>query len=185
MKAKVNKVTIQLIEADVLTLPASGIVRVTDPNLTMSEPWLERISTSLLDEIKQIGWCDVGSAVVTSAGGLPGVEKIIHAVGPRWGEGSERGKLANVTWQCLTIAEAHRLKSLAIPAISVGALGYPLENCATTMITKIIDFTFENLKTVRELILCLDDETAMAVFRTELLRQLQELKDTGEGKVRV
>lgn len=185
MKAKVNKVSIQLIQADILTLPTSAVVIVTDPNLTIPPSLVEAAGQNILEQVKLIGWCDVGSAVITDAGNLPGFSKIIHAVGPRWGEGSERGKLANVTWECLMLAEQHGQKSLALPAISVGTLGYPLENCATTMITKIIDFTFENLKYFRDLIVCLDDETALDVFRVELMRQLQELKASGEGRVRV
>jgi O-acetyl-ADP-ribose deacetylase (regulator of RNase III) len=126
----------------------------------------------------------VGSAVVTSAGRLITVQKLIHAVGPRWGEGSERGKLANVTWECLRLTEENRLKSLAMPGISTGALGYPVENCAKTMLTQIIDFTFENLKSLRAVTICLDNAVALEIFQNEFENQLQDLKQSGEGKVR-
>ena len=113
------------------------------------------------------------------------VERIIHAVGPRWGEGSERGKLANVTLQCLRLAEQNRLKSLAIPAISTGTLGYPMENCAKTMLAQIIDFTFDAPRFLRTIIVCLDNPLAYQIFKAEFTTQLEDLKEAGEGEVTV
>ncbi|MDX1995823.1 MAG: macro domain-containing protein [bacterium] len=185
MKAKVNKVTIQLVQGDILDFALSGLITVTDPNLSLHPALLARTGEGVKIEAAQIGWCEVGSAVITSAGLFEGVEKIIHAVGPRWGEGSERGKLANVTWECLLLAEEHGLKALTMPAISSGMLGYPLENCATTMLTKIIDFTFEDLDHIRSITVCLEHDNAYTIFQHELTRQLEELKQTGEGKILV
>ncbi len=184
MKAKVNKLTIQIVQADILSLPVNGIVTATDPNLTLSPELAPRVGADVQRERREIGWVDIGSAAITSAGNLP-FEKIIHAVGPRWGEGSERGKLANVTLHALQLAENNQLKSIAIPAISTGALGYPLENCAKTMLTQIVDFTFEDLKHLRTIIVCVDTPLAFEIFKAEFDRQLQELKESGDGKVKV
>ncbi len=184
MKAQVNKVTIQIIREDILALSATGIVVPTDVNLTVSANLAARAGSIVQRECIQIGWCEIASAVITSAGNLA-AERIIHAVGPRWGEGSERGKLANVTLACLRLAEQNRLKSLAIPPISTGALGYPLENCATTMLTQIVDFTFEDLKHLRQILICVDTSVALDVFNQEFASQLQMLKEAGEGKVKV
>jgi len=184
MKARVNKVSIQTVLEDILSLPIAAVVVATDVNLSVSPTLAARAGASVLRDCSLIGWCEVASAVITGAGNLP-AEKIIHAVGPRWGEGSERGKLANVTVSCLRLAEQNRLKSIAIPPISTGALGYPLENCAKTMLTQIIDFTFENLKHLRQIVICLDSALALDVFNQEFARQLQELQTTGEGQVKV
>lgn len=184
MKAKVNKVTIQIVQADILSLAVNGIVITTDPNLSLSPAFAARVGIDVQRECREIGWVDIGSAAITGAGSLP-FEKVIHAVGPRWGEGSERGKLANVTLHTLQLAENNQLKSIAIPAISTGALGYPLENCAKTMLTQIVDFTFEDLKYLRTIVLCLDTPLAFEIFKAEFNRQLQELKESGDGKVKV
>ncbi len=184
MKVKVNKVTIQIVQADILTLAVNAVVNSTDPNLHLPPPLVLNAGFKLQDAVNAIGWCDIGDAVITDAGDLP-YQKIIHAVGPRWGEGSERGKLANVTLACLRLAEQYRLKSLALPAISAGVLGYPLENCARTMITQIIDYTFENPRYLKLITLCLDNLTALAVFQTELDLQVEQLKAAGEGEVTV
>lgn len=185
MKAKINKINILIIHGDILTVPAQSIVVPTDPNLTVDERLASVAGPVVRRQTHLIGWCDVGQAVITDAGNLKNVRKIIHAVAPRWGEGSERGKLGNVTWECLSLAEAHELESIALPAISVGTLGYPVENCAKIMMTRVIDYTFEKLKHLSSVIFCLRDESEQSVFETELERQIQELKQSGEGKVRV
>lgn len=184
MKAKVNKVTIQIVQADILTLTAAALVNATDPNLSMPPLLAARAGADVVRECREIGWSDVGNAVMTS-GGKSGYEKLIHAVGPKWGEGAERGKLANVTLRCLQLAEDDQLKSIVIPAISTGNLGYPLENCAKVMLTQIIDFTFEDLKFLRTIIVCVETPVAQQIFETEFQRQLEDLKESGSAKVKV
>jgi O-acetyl-ADP-ribose deacetylase (regulator of RNase III) len=184
MKVKVNKVTIQLVQEDILSLAVNAIVNSTDPNLRLPPTLSLKAGPKLQEAVNVINWCDIGDAVITDAGNLP-FQKIIHAVGPRWGEGSERGKLANATLACLRLAEEHRLRSLALPAISAGVLGYPLENCARTILTQIIDYTFENPRFLKLVIICLDNLTAMTVFQNELRLQVEQLKNAGEGEVTV
>jgi O-acetyl-ADP-ribose deacetylase (regulator of RNase III) len=184
MKAKVNKVSIQTLAADIWSVPVAGVVHATDTDLTLPAHILTRTGAVVERELAHIGYCPVGQAVITGAGALP-FEKIIHAVGPRWGEGSERGKLAGVVFECLRLAEANGLKSLALPAISTGALGYPLENCATTTLSTVIDYTFEDLKHLRRIVIGLDNDLALEAFDRELLRQLQELGAEGEGQAAV
>ena len=185
MKAKVNKVSIELVQGNQFTLNCDAIVVPANTTLDLSDDMLALVGESVQIECKQIRWCDVGSAVITTAGNLQNVKKLIHTVEPHWGEGAERGKLANATWRCLELAEANQLTSLSFPAISVGALGYPVENCARTMLEKIIDFTFEPLKSVRTVVLCLSEKLTFDVFKEEFQRQLENLKESGEGKVRV
>lgn len=184
MKAKVNKVTIQILQDSILTLTVNGLVTVTDTNLTVQPDLLTKTGLTVQQACNIIGWCDIGEAIITNAGNMS-ISKIIHAVAPRWGEGSERAKLANVTLQCLRLAEQNHLKSIAIPAISTGILGYPIENCAKTMLTQIIDFTFEDPRHLKTIIVCLDSSTAYNIFKSEFLNQLDDLKETGDGKVTV
>ncbi|MCU0513673.1 MAG: macro domain-containing protein [Anaerolineae bacterium] len=181
MKAKVNKVTIRLVQGDLLSLTVEVLVHSTTPTLSLPD-WLTRAAGSALErETLLIGWCDVGSAVMTGAGRLS-AKKMIHAVGPRWGEGSERGKLANTTWETLRLAEEHEHKSIALPPIATGAVGgYPVENCARVMMQQIVDFTFEPLRFLREIIVCVENETEFQAFQREFTRQIEDLKDTGSG----
>lgn len=183
-KVKVNKVTIRLARGEPYSIPVDGVVTGTDTNLNLDPQLLRAAGVEIQRELADIGWCDVGSAVITDAGAL-NAKKLIHVVGPRWGEGSERGKLMNATLECLLLAEQNGLRSLALPALSTGAAGYPVENCARTMLTQIIDYTFEELRTLRTVVLCLSDDWAYEVFKAELVRQVDELRESNEGKVQV
>jgi O-acetyl-ADP-ribose deacetylase len=187
MKAKVNKTSIQVVQGDIYGLQTGAIVTVTDPNLGLNPKLATLAGPEVQAEADYIGWCDIGSAVVTDAGKLTNVEKIIHAVGPKLAEDRSRGKLARVTWRSLELAEEHGLKSVALPPISVGTLGYPVEASAKIMIEQIIDFTFEKLKSLRTVIICVDDSipNALQAFESEFKRQLAALKETGEGQVHV
>lgn len=185
MKATVNRFSIELVQDEIYMLPVQAVVTVTDTNLTPSADLLASAGDILQTEIVELGWREVGSAALTSAGRLPHAQHIIHAVAPRWGEGSERGKLANVTWSCLWLAHDHKLASIALPAISVGVLGYPVEACAQIMISRVIDFTFESTKHLRQILFCLNKEPVFAVFAAEFKRQIDHLLATGEGSVHV
>jgi O-acetyl-ADP-ribose deacetylase (regulator of RNase III) len=185
MKARVNKVTIQLQQIDIFDVSAAAIVHETNTDLSLNPRLLARAGMELQRAVNEIGYCEVGSAVITTAGSLTNAQKIIHVVGPRWGEGSERGKLASAVFACLRLAEMNRLKSIAFPAISVGAAGYPLENCAATMLGEIIDYTFEDPRSLRAVYLCLNDAIALDVFRHEFETQLRGLTAAGEGHVQV
>ncbi len=66
----------------------------------------------------------VGGTAVTGAGALP-CRWVIHAVGPRWGEGDEEAKLRSAVRSSLEEAEGLGARSIALPAISTGIFGYP------------------------------------------------------------
>ncbi len=74
-----------------------------------------------------------GEVAITEAGRLP-AQWVIHAVGPRMGEGDEDETLRAATKNSLQMAEAKGLGSIAFPAISTGIFGYPLDRCANIMI---------------------------------------------------
>ncbi len=182
MKAKVNRITIQVVEADLFSLSVAAVVNATTTDLALSQDLASRVGVEVQRECARIGFVDVGSAIMTSAGNLI-AEKLIHTAGPRWGEGSERGKLMLCVQECLRLCENNKLKSIAFPAISIGALGYPVENCAVTMLTQIVDYTFEDLKHLRTVVMCLNDANAASIFKRELQRQIEELQETGDAKV--
>ncbi|MFN8529383.1 MAG: macro domain-containing protein [Anaerolineae bacterium] len=182
MKAKVNRVTIQIVEGDLLSLSVAAIVNATTTDLALPPDLVAKGGIELQRECARIGHVDVGTAVMTGAGNLT-FDRIIHTAGPRWGEGSERGKLMLCVLECLRLTENTQLKSIAFPAISIGALGYPVENCAVTMLTQIIDYTFEDLKSLRTVIICLNDSNSASIFKREFQRQIEELRETGDAKV--
>jgi O-acetyl-ADP-ribose deacetylase len=82
----------------------------------------------LLAECRTLGGCPTGQAKITRGYRLP-AKHVIHTVGPVW-SGGRRGEpelLASCYRESLKLAVAHRLTTIAFPAISCGVYGYPLE----------------------------------------------------------
>lgn len=82
-----------------------------------------------------------GEAVVTTGGRLA-ARYVIHTVGPVWGRhgGREAELLAACYRNSLALAVAHGLTSVAFPAISTGAYGYPRERAAVVCSAAVSDF---------------------------------------------
>jgi len=183
MQAEINGILIRLIQGDIADLAVDAIVNAANSQLILGSGVAGAIrrkgGPSIQQECLEIGWCDVGDAVITGAGNLP-ARHVIHAVGPRLGEGNEPGKLAAATRASLALAEQHQLASIALPAISTGVFGFPLEACAQIMLRVAIDFTFEDVKHLKEIVFCLYDRHALDIFSEEFQRQLSELEEEGE-----
>jgi len=186
MKAKVNKVTIQITQDAALKVNAAGLVTITGTRLTVDAELLNAAGSDVLQQAQQIGYAPVGDAAITGAGRLSHPQRIIHAVAPRWTEDNARAKLAQVTWRCVELAEEYQLKSVVIPPISTGTFGYPIEACARVMIEEIIDFTFEKPRFLKTIIFSTHTPAnAYDVFLEELHRQLEDLARSGDGQVSV
>jgi O-acetyl-ADP-ribose deacetylase (regulator of RNase III) len=99
---------------------------------------------AILAECRQIvskaGTLPAGKAVITTGGRLA-ARYVIHTVGPvyRGGAGSEAETLASSHRESLRIADEHQLTSLAFPAISTGAYGYPVTEAAPIAIAAAIE----------------------------------------------
>jgi len=89
--------------------------------------------------------CPTGSAVVSGAGRLP-VKYVIHAVGPvyRDGQHGEAELLASAYRKSLDLAVKHGCGSVAFPALSCGAYGYPLNDAATIALRTVLEFLREH-----------------------------------------
>jgi O-acetyl-ADP-ribose deacetylase (regulator of RNase III) len=65
---------------------------------------------------------------------------VIHAVGPVWGDGDEDVKLAAAVRGNLKVADELKLTSLAMPAISTGIFGFPIERAAHIILNTIREY---------------------------------------------
>ncbi len=91
--------------------------------------------------------CPTGSAVISGAGKLK-AKHVIHAVGPVW-RGGDRGEpelLAGAYRRCLELAVEAVCKSIAFPALSTGAYGYPMDRAARVALSTAIEFLKEHGK---------------------------------------
>lgn len=93
-----------------------------------------------------------GEAVITTGGDLP-ARHVIHTVGPIYGHhsGSEAKLLAHCYRNSLALAARHALASIAFPAISTGAFGYPREEAARVASEAIEQFLADDTSSMREI----------------------------------
>ncbi len=98
-------------------------------------------------DAKYPGGCPTGSAVI-SGGGKLRAKHVIHAVGPVW-HGGNRGEpelLAGAYRRCLELAVEAGCRSIALPALSTGVYGYPMDMAARTALATAAEFLKEHGK---------------------------------------
>ena len=107
------------------------------------------------------GTLPTGSAVVTSAGRLP-FKGVIHAVGPRHGEGNEEELLFQALASALKLARERGWSSVSFPAVSSGIFAVPLDICARAYLRAARASPLRNVR------LCLRDQPVIDAVLKEL-----------------
>jgi len=126
---------------------------------------------ALLAECRTLGGCPTGEARITRGYRLP-ARHVIHTVGPVWqgGRSREPELLASCYRNSLSIALAHRLTSIAFPAISCGVYGYPLEAAVAIAVHEVIAFTRDNAGLSQVMFACYGSDV-LAAYTHALARQ--------------
>jgi len=122
---------------------------------------------AIMQQCRRIGGCPTGNAVITTGGNLK-AKYVIHAVGPRYdGTRKEAALLKSAYQESLRLASAKNLKSIAFPAISTGAYGYPLNEAARIALQTTIQYLKEHqdIELVRFI---LYDQSTYDIFTKEL-----------------
>lgn len=164
IEKKFNSITIQIIQGNIVKQPdcdaivnaanaqlrtgggvAGAIHRIGDPQLTEATRNLAPISP--------------GEAVISSAPNFPN-KQIIHCLGPVYGRDKPEDELLkNCYKNALRIADENGLKSIAFPAISTGAFGYPTREAAEISLNTVKDESdkLKNVELVRFVLFSKDD----------------------------
>ncbi len=163
---------LELAESDITELDVEAIVNAANEDLKLGSGVAgairEKGGPSIQEECDRIGHTPVGTAVLTTAGNLT-AKHVIHAVGPRTGEGDEDRKLASAIRSALAVADRHGLRSIALPAISTGNFGFPVDRCAKILLTEVYRYLQGGTKIERVVVSLWDDET-FEIFKRELRR---------------
>jgi O-acetyl-ADP-ribose deacetylase (regulator of RNase III) len=107
----------------------------------------------LVGECATLGGCATGAAKLTKGYKLP-ARHVIHTVGPVWqgGGAGEEDLLASCYRSCFALAEEHGLRSIAFPAISCGAYGFPIDRAARIAVGEMKVFLERNTELERLLV---------------------------------
>ena len=164
--------TIELAKTDITRMRVDAIVNAANEALQLGSGVAGAIrlhgGPTIQEECDQIGTCAVGQAVVTKAGKLS-AKWIIHAVGPVWKGGTygEEMLLASAVLQALRRGEDIGAASVAIPAISTGVFGFPLELAAEITVAAARSFA-PAAEYVQKIVFCLLDDDVFDAFEKVL-----------------
>jgi O-acetyl-ADP-ribose deacetylase (regulator of RNase III) len=184
MSDKIGNTEIEVVKGDITSLDVEAIVNPANNGLIhaggLAAAIVHRGGQIIQQESKKIGYVTTGSAAVTQGGHLK-AKWVIHAVGPRYkdGKSGEAEKLASAVRSSIDIAEKKKAKSLAIPAISSGIFGYPVEDSAKIIVETVVEY-FKSLKkdkketTLEKVVLCLFDDNTFDIFDKEIKKHFKK-----------
>lgn len=159
---------IQVLQGDITRLEVDVIVNAANPSLMGGggvDGAIHRAAGPSLQEAcavvrQQQGTCPTGHAVITHAGNLK-AKAVIHTVGPVWQGGGEQeaSLLQQAYHNSLQLALDNGYRTLAFPAISTGAYGYPHREAAEIAISTVAAFLTRHSLPEIVFFVCFDDET--------------------------
>jgi len=167
---------IQVIQGDITRLDVDAIVNAARESLLGGggvDGAIHRAAgPGLLEECKALPElepgvrCPAGEAKLTRGHQLP-AKFVIHTVGPVWqgGRRDEDETLARCYRNVLRLAAVHGFASVAIPAISTGAYGFPLDRAAAIAVREVHEFLAKDSFVQRILLVCYDHDAKRAFDR--------------------
>lgn len=153
MQRKIQQTILELRQGDITDEDTDAIVNAANSQLAggggVDGAIHRRGGPAIMAETRQKypNGCPTGSAVISGAGNLK-ARYVIHAVGPIW-HGGDRGEpelLAAAYRRSLELAVESGCQSMAFPALSAGAYGYPMAEAARVALRTVIEFLNERGK---------------------------------------
>ena len=160
---------IDIVRCDITTLDVDGIVNAANTTLLGGggvDGAIHRAAgPELLAECRTLGGCEPGDAKLTRGYRLP-ARFVIHTVGPIWhgGKREEPETLANCYRNSLQLAVGSGIETIAFPAISCGAYGYPIQEAAEIALKTTREFLAKTDK-IEKVIFVLWGEDVYEAYR--------------------
>jgi len=174
VKVNIENRILELIEGDITEMTTDAVVNAANAQLVLGGGVAGAIrkkgGPTIQQECNKKGGTFVGGAVITTGGNLK-AKYVIHAVGPRMGEGNEDEKLKNATLNSLKVADENNLKSISFPAISTGIFGFPIQRCAEIMLKTAIEY-LKGQTGLQRIVFCLFGQESYQVFENQLNREI-------------
>lgn len=177
MKMEISGVTIECVEGDISKQPEFAAV------VNAANAWLRTGSgvagalhraagPGLEEEGRKFAPIRPGQAVITAGYNLPN-RYVIHCLGPVYGVDEPADELLAACYRnALDLAEKNAIDSIAFPALSTGAFGYPIEPAAEIAFETILEVV-PRLRTVKRIRFVLHDQAALRVHEEVLDRVLR------------
>jgi O-acetyl-ADP-ribose deacetylase len=159
VSAEVGSARLDICVADITTLALDAIVNAANRTLLGGggvDGAIHRAAgPQLVAECSTLGGCDAGRAKITRGYRLP-AKHVIHAVGPVWSGGGkgEDELLASCYRTALELAAAHRLASIAFPAISTGVYRFPPDLAARVAVGTVAAELASSPRGIRRVVFC-------------------------------
>jgi O-acetyl-ADP-ribose deacetylase (regulator of RNase III) len=148
VKKTISGVTIECVKGDIASqADITAVVNAANAQLRMGGGVAGAIHRAagpgLSEECRPLAPIEVGEAVITNGHNLPN-RYVIHCLGPVYGRDKPESELlARCYRNVLRLAEKHSIGSIAFPAISTGAFGYPAEGAASVAFSTVLEMTSE------------------------------------------
>jgi O-acetyl-ADP-ribose deacetylase (regulator of RNase III) len=141
---QINESILELAEGDITQQDTAAIVNAANSSLLGGggvDGAIHRAAgPDLLEECRTLGGCPTGEARLTRGYRLK-AQYVIHGVGPVYsGTPRDAKLLADVHIYALKLASEHGISSIAFPAISTGAYGYPMQEAAPVALGAVINY---------------------------------------------
>jgi O-acetyl-ADP-ribose deacetylase (regulator of RNase III) len=196
---------IEAIGGDITQQQVDAIVNSTDDSFSGQggvDAAIHAIAGAQLKEAcRKLKGISTGEAKITQGYNLPALF-VIHTLGPVW-QGGNQGEgeiLAKCYRNSLTLAEQYSLRTIAFPAISTGALGFPIELACRIAVREVSRFLMNPNSLEKVLFVCLEPSACQCYVRYDsgslsLLRLViphptiisdvvgQDLKKAEEGRL--
>jgi O-acetyl-ADP-ribose deacetylase (regulator of RNase III) len=165
---KLNKDRIRVFEGDIVKMNVDAIVNAANNTLLGGggvDGAIHRAAGSgLLEECRTLNGCPTGEAKITSGYLLP-AKYIIHTVGPVW-QGGNKGEeelLASCYRKSLELARDYGVKTIAFPAISTGAYGFPSGRAAGIAVSQVKEFLQRNELPETIFLVCFNENSCKSI----------------------
>jgi O-acetyl-ADP-ribose deacetylase (regulator of RNase III) len=173
MQATAGTTEVVITQGDITEMETDAIVNAANERLQLGAGVAGAIrdkgGPDIQKQCDDLGGTHVGGAVVTGGGNLK-AKYVIHAVGPRMGEGNEDAKLKNAVINSLKRADEKHMASVAFPAISTGVFGFPMDRAARVMLTAAKEYLEPQTSGIQKVVFCLYGQEAHDLFAAEFKR---------------